>query len=61
MAKFDVASAYRNVAIHPDDRQPLGMQWHRQYFVDLVLPFELAFSTFYLYCYCGSGRMDSGS
>ena len=24
MAKFDVASAYRNVAIHPDDRRPLA-------------------------------------
>ena len=46
MAKFDVASAYRNVAIHPDDRQPLGMQWHRQYFVDLVLPFWLRSAPF---------------
>lgn len=25
MAKFDVASAYRNAAIHPLDRQLLGM------------------------------------
>ena len=25
MVKFDVASAYRNVAIHPDDRPLLGM------------------------------------
>ena len=41
IARFDVASAYRNVAIHPDDRPLLGMQWRGQYFVDLVLPFGL--------------------
>ena len=29
------------MAIHPNDRPLLGMQWHRQYFVDLVLPFGL--------------------
>ena len=27
MAKFDVASTYRNVAIHPDDCPLLSMQW----------------------------------
>ena len=36
MAKFDVASAYQDVAIHPDNRPLLG-----KYFVDLVLPFGL--------------------
>ena len=41
MAKFDVASVYRNVAIRPDDRPLLGMQWCGQYFVDLLLPFGL--------------------
>ena len=41
MAKFDVASAYRNVAIHPNDRPLLGMQWRGKYFFDLVLPFGL--------------------
>ena len=41
MAKFDVASAYRNMAIHPDDRPLLGMQWRGKYFVDLDLPFRL--------------------
>ena len=41
MAKFDVASAYRNVAIHPEDRPLLGMKWRGQYFVDMVLPFGL--------------------
>ena len=34
MAKFDVASTYRNVAIHPDNCSLLGMQWRGQYFVD---------------------------
>ena len=46
MAKFDVASAYRNVAIHPDDRPLLGMQWRGKYFVDLVLPFGLRSAPF---------------
>ena len=35
MAKFDVASAYQDVAIHPDNRPLLGMQWCGKYFVDL--------------------------
>ena len=46
MAKFDVASAYPNVAIHPDDRPLLGMQWRGKYFVDLVLPFGLRSASF---------------
>ena len=46
MAKFDVASVYRNVASHPDDRPLLGMQWHGQYFVDLVLLFGLRSAPF---------------
>ena len=46
MAKFDVASAYRNVAIHPDDRPLLGMMWRGQYFVDVVLPFGLRSAPF---------------
>ena len=46
MAKFDVASAYRNVAIHPDDRPLLGMQWRGKYFVDPVLPFGLRSAPF---------------
>jgi len=41
MAKFDLANAYRNVAIHPDDCLLLGMKWRGQYFVDLVLLFGL--------------------
>ena len=41
MAKFDVASGYRNVAIHPQDRPLLGMMWRGKYYVDLALPFGL--------------------
>ena len=41
MAKFDVASAYRNVAVHPQDRPLLGMVWHGKYYVDMALPFGL--------------------
>ena len=46
MAKFDVATAYRNVAIHPEDRPLLGMRWRGQYFVDMVLPFGLRSAPF---------------
>ena len=41
MAKFDVEAAYRNVAVHPEDRYPLGMKWRSQFYVDLALPFRL--------------------
>ena len=46
MAKFDVKAAYRNVAIHPDDRPLLGMVWRGAFFVDLVLPFGLRSAPF---------------
>ena len=41
MGKFDVESAYRNIAVHPSDRYLLGMRWREQYYVDLSLPFGL--------------------
>ena len=41
MAKFDVASAYRNVAIHPQGRSLLGMRWRGKYYLDMALPFGL--------------------
>ena len=41
MAKFDVASAYRNVAVHPQDRSLLGMRWRGKYYVDMALPIGL--------------------
>ena len=46
MAKFDVEAAYRNIAIHPDDRFLLGMKWREQYYVDLTLPFGLRSAPF---------------
>ena len=46
MAKFDVEAAYRNIAVHPDDRYLLGMKWRGQFFVDLALPFGLRSAPF---------------
>lgn len=41
LAKIDIAHAYRNVPIHPQDRSLLGMQWDGTIYVDSVLPFGL--------------------
>ena len=41
MAKLDIASAYRIVPVHPDDRPLLGMAWKGQVLVDTALPFGL--------------------
>ena len=41
MAKIDIAHAYRNVPVHPDDRSLLGMRWKDQLFIDTALPFGL--------------------
>ena len=46
MAKFDVEAAYRNIAVHPDDRSLLGMKWRCQFFIDLTLPFGLRSAPF---------------
>ena len=46
MAKFDDEAAYRNIAVHPDDRFLLGMKWRGKYFVDLALPFGLRSAPF---------------
>ena len=46
LAKFDVASAYRNVGIHPSNCPLLRMKWHEQYFVDMTLPFGLRLTPF---------------
>ena len=37
MAKFDVASAYRNPAIYPLDHPLLRMKWQEKYYVDMAL------------------------
>ena len=54
MAKFDVASAYRNEAFHPDDPPLPGMRWHGLYFVNMVLIWA-ALSTLYFHFHCGPG------
>ncbi len=41
LAKIDIARAYRNVPIHPDDRHLLGMLWQESLFIDTTLPFGL--------------------
>ena len=41
LAKVDIASAYRNIPIHPDDRCLLGMRWEGSIFIDMALPFGL--------------------
>ena len=41
MAKTDLKSPFRLIAIHPDDWHLLGMYWKAQYFVYLYLPFGL--------------------
>lgn len=38
MAKEDIARAYRNVPVNPDDRALLGMSWHGHLFIDTTLP-----------------------
>ena len=48
MAKFHVEAAYRNIAVHPDDRFLLGMKWRGQFYVDLALPLGLC-STPYIF------------
>ena len=46
MAKFDVESVYRNIAMRPDKRYLFGMRWHHLFFIDLALPFGLRLALF---------------
>ena len=46
MAKFDVESTYRNIAVHPVDRYLLGLKWRGRYYVDLALLFGLRSAPF---------------
>ena len=46
MAKTDVQSAFRNIPVHPQDWELLGMQWRGLYFFDRVLPFGLRSAPF---------------
>ena len=41
LAKIDIAHAYRNVPVHPEDRKLLGMQWQGKVYIDTALPFGL--------------------
>ena len=41
LAKIVIESAYRIVAVHPDDRPLLGMLWQDKLFIDTSLPFSL--------------------
>ena len=41
LAKVDVARAYRNIPIHPDDRWLLGVIWDGSLYVDTALSFGL--------------------
>ena len=41
LAKMDVASAYRMVPVHPEDRPLLAIQWTGQLYFDTRLPFGL--------------------
>ena len=41
MAKIDIASAFRLIPVHPDDRYLLGMRWNNQVYIDKQLPFGL--------------------
>ena len=46
MAKLDIKSAYRILAVHPNDHYLLGMKWRDQFYVDLALPFGLRSAPF---------------
>ena len=42
MVKLNVASAYRIVPVHPDDRLLQGMRWKGGVYIDKALPFGLS-------------------
>ena len=41
LAKFDIASAYRIIPVHPEDRRLLGVRWRGKLLADGALPFGL--------------------
>ena len=41
LAKFDIASAYRVIPVHPEDRRLLGMRWRGELLAERALPFGL--------------------
>ena len=58
MTKFDVERAYRNVAMHPDERYVFGMRWRELFFIDLALPFGLRSAPLIFQFYHRHDRMD---
>ena len=51
MAKTDVKSAFRNMPVHPDDWELLGMEWRGLYFLDRVVPFGLRSAPIFSTCF----------
>ena len=41
LAKPDVAHAFQNIPVYPEDHHLLGMRWGHKIFLDLALPFGL--------------------
>ena len=41
LAKVDLQSAFRQIPVHSDDWNLLGIRWRQQYYVDTCLPFGL--------------------
>ena len=41
LAKIDIASAFRIIPVHPEDRHLLGMKWKNEIYIDKQLPFGL--------------------
>ena len=42
MVKIDIASAYRIIPVHPQDRYLLGMSFDKKVYIDTQLPFGLS-------------------
>lgn len=46
MVPFNMESAYRSIALRPDERYSFCMRWRDNFFVDLALPFGLRSAPF---------------
>lgn len=54
MAKFDVQNAYCIVLVHLKNRRLLGMKWHGDFYVDMVLPFGIRSAPYIFTCTANS-------
>ena len=45
MSKIDIESAYRCIPVRPEDWHLLGLQWHDQYYFDIVMQFGITSAT----------------